>query len=34
VWNTIHRILHPSPQRIDADFNTTAERLLNSKPKP
>jgi len=41
VWSTIHCILHPSLQRIDADpnilnehFNTTAERLLNSKPKP
>lgn len=40
VWSTIHRILKPSPQKINADpetlnkhFNTTAERLLNSKPK-
>ena len=40
VWNTIHRILHPNPQSIKADpdilnkhFNSTAQRLLNSKPK-
>ena len=41
VWSTIHRILKLSPQKINADpdtlnkhFNTTAERLLNSQPKP
>ena len=40
VWSTIHRILQPSPQKINADpdtlnthFNTTAQRLLNSRPK-
>ena len=40
VWSTIHRIPQPSPQKINADpdtlnkhFNTTATRLLNSKPK-
>ena len=40
LWNTIHRILHPNPQKIKADpdilnkhFSTTAQRLLNSKPK-
>lgn len=41
VWSTIHRILKPSSKKIQADpdtlnqhFNTTAGRLLNSKPKP
>ena len=41
VWATIHRILHPNPQKVDADpdllnrhFNTTANRLLQSCPKP
>ena len=40
VWNTIHQILHPNPQKIKADpdilnkhSSTTAQRLLNSKPK-
>ena len=40
VWNTIHRILHPNPQSIKADpdvlnkhYHSTAQRLLNSKPK-
>ena len=40
VWNTIHRILRPNQIRINADpdeinfhFNTTAERLLGSRPK-
>ena len=41
VWNTIHRILNPNPEKIDADvdmlnlhFNSTAKRLLGSAPKP
>ena len=40
VWSTIHRILNPNPQKINADpdnlnqhFNNTAKRLLNSDPK-
>ena len=40
VWNTIHRILHPNPVKINANpeeinlhFNTTAERLLGSQSK-
>ena len=41
VWNTIHRILNPNPEKIDADvdmlnlhFNSSAKRLLGSAPKP
>ena len=37
LWNTIHRILHPSPQSIKADpdvlnnhFSSTSQRLLGS----
>jgi len=38
LWNTIHRILHPSPQPIKADpdalnkhFSSTSQRLLGSE---
>ena len=41
VWSTIHRILNPNPEKIDADvdklnnhFNSTATRLLGSVSKP
>ena len=39
VWRCINKILHPNPNRINADpnvlnshFNSTSQRLLNSTP--